>query len=64
MIDFGNFIDRMDLVDVTSFGGKFTCYKLDEIPMSRIDKILLLEVLLSFWKFECQCVWVVGTFCT
>lgn len=48
-LEFGEFIEIVDLVNVLVF----TLFKLDGSAMSRIDRFLLLEELLTIWKIYC-----------
>lgn len=54
MVDFGNFIDSMNLVDIPLFCGKFTWINQVGSAMRRIDQFLISEDLLDLWKIVCQ----------
>lgn len=47
---FNEFITDMDLLDVPVFGKKFSWFCLDDISMSRLDRLCIPEGLVSFWN--------------
>ncbi|XP_050918598.1 uncharacterized protein LOC127136037 [Lathyrus oleraceus] len=50
MVEFSAFIEDMDLVDVHSLGGVFTWFNSAGSSMSRLDRFLLLDKVVSNWK--------------
>lgn len=44
----------MELGDVATTGNKITWYSLDGKSMSRLDRVLLSEELISKWNISCQ----------
>lgn len=54
MLEFKNFVGSMDLIDLLAFSRKFTCYKLDGLIISKLDRFILSEGLLTTWKVDNQ----------
>lgn len=53
---FNQFIDTMELVDPLVLGKTFTWFGSDGQSMSRLDKFLLSENLMSRWKIPARCI--------
>lgn len=51
-LNFKEFIDGMDVVDVSTSGNKFTCFNMDGIALSFLDRFLLFEDLIALWNIE------------
>lgn len=56
MDEFNVFIEDMDLVDVHSLNGVFTWFNSAGSSMSRLDRFLLLDKVVSNWKIVVQIV--------
>ncbi|XP_058742105.1 uncharacterized protein LOC131614552 [Vicia villosa] len=51
---FNEFIEVMDLVDLSTIGGKFTWFKSNGKAMSRLDRFLLSKSFVEDWKVDGQ----------
>lgn len=51
---FMEFIEAMDLIDLLALGRKFIWFKLDDVSMSRLDRILITKGLIDKWKVSAQ----------
>jgi hypothetical protein len=51
MVEFGNFVNNMDLMDLPILGRKFTWFHSNGLSMSRIDRALVSEDWISTWGY-------------
>ncbi|XP_058775087.1 uncharacterized protein LOC131649341 [Vicia villosa] len=63
--DFFNFVEEMDIIDLPCVGGRFTWFSWNDYAMSRLDQFLIIDNLISLWKFDNQVVgkWVLSDHC-
>lgn len=55
-VEFNEFIEGLELINIPSKGNNFTWFNLSGKPMSRLDGFLLLEELVIKWKVDGQMV--------
>jgi hypothetical protein len=56
MVEFGNFVSVMEMIDMPLLGRQFTWFHANGFTMSRLDRILLSNDWLALWG--CPSVWV------
>lgn len=56
MVKFQEFIEDMNLIDLPVLGRRFTWFKPDDSVVSRIDRFLVYDGWINFWKLAAQ--WV------
>jgi hypothetical protein len=49
VIEFGNFLEELELVDLPLLGRRFTWYQASGLAMSRIDRVLISDEWASRW---------------
>lgn len=54
MVDFNNFMENMDLIDLPCMGNRCTWFSGSGTSMSRLDSILLTKMLVMGWKLDNQ----------
>lgn len=54
MIKFGDFIEKLDLIDIPMSRSKYTWFKLEDSVITRLDNFLLSGGIINRWKIACQ----------